>query len=139
MSRTKIEVDPQALVATIEVLWGPQMIAVADRVYSVLDRLAGNSYEAGMIKGEQAGQKNAMAPSAVGEPNATTIAALQELENGGGTPMTPEDLYRDAMIHNAQASTRLGQEELEGFGVPVTTACGHDSALCVNFPGCGCA
>lgn len=128
----RIEMNPEALVGTIEVLWGPNMVAVADRVYGVLDRITTAAHKAGVDAGRAEGQRDANAPSALGPHlNAATVSscnldiniACEDHDTKDAimerlVPTPPEDLYADEMWPN--------------------TSCGHSSALCSNFPGCGC-
>lgn len=127
MKPTTIEINPAAMTATIDTLWGEGAVAVVNRVYGVINRIATQHYEQGMADGEAKGQKNATAPSAIEDP---------ELCYHTSTPMTPKDLYGDEMWDPTKDF--LIQHDSGDEQPDSNKCCAATTALCADFPGCGC-
>lgn len=159
-----IELNPLALDATIGVLWGENMIPVANRVYQRIAQVAKTSFDEGKAEGLEQGQRDAKAPPAMPmspetlygddmwppngsvEPQETpflkSLMNAPEFQPGApdfGPPQhAPDSCETCGSSNEPHDNTRLGQDELtDVFGE--RTACGRtDTALCSNFPGCGC-
>jgi hypothetical protein len=161
-----IELNPAALTGTIDVLWGEQMIPVVNRVYSVIDRVSKGVYEQGKADGLAQGQRDAAAVPATLNPitpedlygasmwppiTPRETPFLKMMQNAAEyQPGAPDfgtyDTYDDANVQDSgdaqpvhEGQARLSHDELmarDVFGDD--NACGRSSALCTNFPGCGC-
>lgn len=110
MKPNTIEVIPEAISATIDVLWGTQAVGVAARTYEILERLAREQYDKGW---------------------ADFADAL--------TPMPPEHLYGDDMwppqsvrLGNEECTIQHDSgDEQPDYDYPV---CGHNC----SYPECEC-